>query len=188
MDESVQEKDLSFEKETDEPHDYDGNDSDMEILTGGFTDDEGEEDNQINVMPSSCFDPPPEYEEDEVFTKNSQELATKNKHGKKPAAKENDSHLNALPPGCYEAPPVCEENEPDMEIQTPQVMVKKTVKRRKYTRLPAKKDIIQTKPAEELEKKVKRRPVKNPTKKEKPRTKSGRLTRDPWWMSNYRET
>lgn len=62
VDETVAKKDDLTSDSPDKPHDYDGNDSDMEVLEGEFTDDE--DDGEINSLTPSAFEPPPTDEDE----------------------------------------------------------------------------------------------------------------------------
>lgn len=62
-------KDDLHEDGSDEPHDYDGNDSDMEVLEGEFTDDE--DDGVRNPLPPNAYETPPGDEDENQKTRGS---------------------------------------------------------------------------------------------------------------------
>lgn len=85
MDEAFAKKDDLSKDGPDEPHDYDGNDSDMEVLEGEFTDDEG---NAVtNSLPPSAYEPPPEDGDEDGKTEEASDpkspLKKKKKYSKK---------------------------------------------------------------------------------------------------------
>ena len=81
MDQVIAKKDDLRKDGPDEPHDYDGNDSDMEVLVGEFTDDE--DDGVRNPLPPSVYDTPPGDEDENRNTRESNDSNSPIKKKKK---------------------------------------------------------------------------------------------------------